>query len=82
VGGSTLLSDQLTSSEKAATQGTNDMFIGLTSAAISAMSGVLLYRIGYGGMGILGAILAALLLLIVLSFGKNPSSSKLVMASD
>lgn len=82
VGGSTLLSDQLSSAEKAATQGTNDMFIGLTSAAISAMSGVLLYRIGYGGMGIIGAILSALLLVIMFSLGKSPSSPKLALASD
>ena len=82
VGGSTLLSDQLSSAEKAATQGTNDMMIGLTSAAVSAVSGVLLYRIGYGGMGLVGAVLSVILLLIMLSFGRRPSSAKLVLASD
>lgn len=82
VGGSTLLSDQLSTAEKAATQGTNDMFIGLTSASVSALSGFLLYRIGYGGMGILGGFLSFILLLIIWRFGSGPKLDKLAMAND
>lgn len=81
VGGSTLLSDQLSPAEKAATQGTNDLLIGLTSAAVSALSGVLLGQIGYEGLSMVGAVLSGLLLLIVLAAGK-PRSPMLVPAGD
>ncbi len=81
VGGSTLLSDQLSPAEKAATQGTNDLFIGLTSATVSALSGVLLGQIGYEGLSMVGAVLSGLLLLIVLTAGK-PRSPRLVPTGD
>ena len=82
VGGSTLLSDNLSPAEKAATQGTNDLFIGLMSAAVSAVSGFLLATIGYGGLGIVGAILSGLLLLIAFRYRTPPSAPKLVGATD
>lgn len=82
VGGSTLLSDQLSAAEKAVTQGTNDMLIGLTSASVSALSGVLLFRIGYSGMGIFGAVLSGVLLLIMVGFGNRSKPPRVVLASD
>ena len=66
VGGSTLLADYLSPLEKARTQGINDWLVGLASAAASGSSGFLLKGIGYDGMGLLGASLASLLLLVVL----------------
>lgn len=82
VGGSTLLSDNLSPAEKAATQGTNDLFIGLMSATVSAVSGYLLATIGYGGLGIVGAVLSGLLLVIAFQLRKPPSSPKLIGATD
>jgi MFS family permease len=58
VGGSTLLSDQLSPAERARTQGFNDLLIGLTSAVGSLLSGVVFAALGYGAMGIVGAIAA------------------------
>lgn len=66
VGGSTLLSDQLSPAEKARTQGVNDLLIGLVSAVGSLVSGVVLAAYGYGVMGAIGAALSALLLGILL----------------
>lgn len=58
VGGSTLLSDQLTPAERAKTQGTSDFLIGLATAAASLASGLLFAGLGYKAMGILGAALS------------------------
>lgn len=58
VGGSTLLSDQLSPSERAKTQGTNDSLISLTTAAASFSSGLVFAAVGYTVMGILGAAVA------------------------
>ncbi len=66
VGGSSLLADQLSPAERARTQGFNDLLIGLSSAAASLLSGVVFATIGYGAMGLLGAVLAIVPLLMVL----------------
>ncbi len=58
VGGSTLLADQLSPAERARTQGFNDLLIGLTSAVGSLASGVIFATLGYGTMGIIGAVAA------------------------
>lgn len=58
VGGSTLLTDQLSVSERARTQGFNDLLIGLVSAFGSLISGFIFASLGYQIMGILGACLA------------------------
>ena len=55
VGGSTLLSDQLSPAERARTQGTNDLLIGLATATVSLLSGIIFASMGYAAMGILGA---------------------------
>ncbi len=66
VAGSTLLSDQLSPGEKARTQGVNDMLIGLVSASSSVASGLVLATAGYGAMGLIGAVLSGLLVVILL----------------
>jgi MFS family permease len=58
VGGSTLLSDQLSPAERARTQGTNDLLIGLGTATASLLSGVMFASMGYAAMGILGALVS------------------------
>jgi MFS family permease len=56
VGGSTLLSDQLSPEERAKTQGANDFLIGLATAAASLGSGLALAGSGYAVMGIMGVV--------------------------
>lgn len=58
VGGSTLLADQLSPSERAKTQGFNDLLIGLVSAVGSLSSGVLFAALGYATIGVIGALAA------------------------
>jgi MFS family permease len=58
VGGSTLLADQLAPSERAKTQGFNDLLIGLVSAVGSLSSGVLFAAMGYATIGVIGAFAA------------------------
>jgi MFS family permease len=56
VGGSALLSDQLSPKERAKTQGANDFLIGLATAGASFGSGVMFAGRGYGAMGIAGVV--------------------------
>jgi MFS family permease len=58
VGGSTLLSDQLSHAERAKTQGANEWLLGLGTAAASLGSGLVFALTSYTAMGILGAALA------------------------
>jgi MFS family permease len=58
VAGSSLLADQLSPSERARTQGFNDLLLGLTSALGSLGSGVVFAAVGYGAMGVVGAAAA------------------------
>jgi MFS family permease len=58
VGGSSLLSDQLNHLERAKIQGTNDLLIGLASALGSFISGLIFAAMGFGMVGMIGAILA------------------------
>ncbi len=60
VGGSALLSDQLSSGERARTQGFNDLFLGLASAVGSLSAGLIF---SLGGYGTLNAVAAGLTLL-------------------
>ncbi len=55
VGGSALLSDQLTPAERSPTQGTNDLLIGLASGIASLASGVVYGSLGYGVVSLVGA---------------------------
>jgi MFS family permease len=56
VGGSALLSDQLSPDERAKTQGTSDLLVGLATAAASLGSGVMFAGTGYGGIAIVGTV--------------------------
>lgn len=58
VGGSALLSDQLSPTERSRTQGANDLFVGLASATVSLGSGVLFGALGYAGITAVAATLA------------------------
>jgi MFS family permease len=58
VGGSSLLSDYLLPAERARAQGFNDLLIGLASGAGSFGSGLIFASLGYGLMGLIGAVLA------------------------
>jgi predicted MFS family arabinose efflux permease len=62
VGGSSLLADQLSPAERTKTQGFNDLLIGLMSALGSIGSGVIFATVGYGRMGLVGALAALLAL--------------------
>ncbi|MBK9231815.1 MAG: hypothetical protein IPO15_13450 [Anaerolineae bacterium] len=67
MGGSSLLADQLSPAERAQTQGFNDLLIGLSAAAGSLGSGVVFAALGYGAMGIVGAALAVIPIILALS---------------
>jgi MFS family permease len=56
VGGSTLLSDQLSPEERAKTQGANDFLIGVAIATASFGSGLMFAGMGYTVIGIVGAV--------------------------
>jgi MFS family permease len=58
VGGSTLLSDQLSPTERAKTQGVNDLLIGLATAAASLGSGLMFAFTSYAVMGVVGVVLS------------------------
>jgi len=66
VGGSALLTDQLSSGERARTQGVNDLFLGLASALGSLVAG---WLFDAGGYGLLNAVSASLTLLPLLFLG-------------
>ena len=68
VGGSTLLSDQLSPAERSRTQGTNDLFVGLASASISLGSGFLFGAIGYAGITAIAGGLALIPLVMSVNF--------------
>ena len=59
VGGSSLLSDQLTPEERARTQGFNDLLMGLVAASGSFLSGHVFAAVGYGTMGVISAAVSA-----------------------
>jgi MFS family permease len=63
VGGSTLLADQLSPAERARTQGTNDLLVGLASATGSLSSGLIFAALGYSVMAYISAGMAVLPLL-------------------
>ena len=68
VGGSTLLSDQLSPLERSRTQGTNDLLVGLASAFISLSSGFIFDAAGYTVIALIAAALSLIPLLMALSF--------------
>jgi len=58
VAGSTLLADQLSPTERAKTQGFNDLLLGFAAAAGSFGSGVMFAASGYGSLGLIAAAAA------------------------
>jgi MFS family permease len=58
IGGSTLLSDSLTATERGRVQGASDLLVNLGSASGSLGSGLILASLGYGILCVIGAILA------------------------
>ncbi len=67
VGGSALLSDQLSPAERSSTQGFNDLLVGLASAAGSLGSGLVFAAYGYAAMAYVGAALAVIPLLLAVT---------------
>jgi predicted MFS family arabinose efflux permease len=57
-GGSTLLADQLSPTERAKTQGFNDLLLGFAAATGSFSSGVMFAARGYGMLGLMAAVAA------------------------
>lgn len=72
VGGSSLLTDRLSPTERASTQGFNDLLIGLTSAVGSLASGIVFAAVGYAAMGVVGAIVALAPLTLALALRTQP----------
>ena len=66
VGGSALLSDQLAPAERARTQGFNDLLVGLAAGIGSFGSGLVSSAIGYRGVGLSGAALSLVPLVLVI----------------
>jgi MFS family permease len=73
VGGSTLLTDQLSTAEQSRMQGVNDLFVGIASAIGSLGSGFVFAAVGYQTMGIVGAAFAILPLVFALWWTRNPA---------
>ena len=74
VGGSSLLSDNLSPAERSRTQGVNDLLLGLASATGSLGSGVVFAGVGYAAMGVVGAAVALLPLLSTLWWWRGRGS--------
>lgn len=73
VGGSTLLSDQLSPVERSRTQGTNDFLVGLASAFISLSSGFIFAASNYTVIAVVAGVLSLIPLFMVLYWmRKNP----------
>jgi len=65
VAGSTLLSDILASSERSTIQGSMELIVNLTSASCNLLSGVILANLGYSLLGVLGAAMALIPVLLL-----------------
>lgn len=68
VGGSALLSDQLSPVERSRTQGTNDLLVGLASALISLSSGFIFDATSYTVIAMIAGVLSLVPLVLSLSF--------------
>lgn len=68
VGGSTLLADQLSITERGKTQGFNDLMVGMASALGSLSSGIIYATVGYEAMAIISAAVALIPLLAALTW--------------
>ena len=68
VGGSTLLSDQLSPAERSRTQGTNDLLVGLASAMISLSSGFIFDATNYTVIAVIAGLLSLVPLVMSVAF--------------
>jgi predicted MFS family arabinose efflux permease len=68
VGGSTLLSDQLSPAERARTQGVNDLLVGLASATGSLGSGLVFAATSFTVISLFAGGLSLIPLIMVLSW--------------
>ena len=75
VGGSTLLADQLSPLERSRTQGTNDLLVGLASAAISLSSGFIFNATSYTMMAVIAGALSLVPLVMSVSFLRKTTVS-------
>jgi len=73
VGGSTLLTDQLSPSEGSRMQGVNDLFVGAASAVGSLGSGFVFAAVGFQIMGFVGAAFAVIPLVIAFWWFRHPA---------
>ena len=80
VGGSTLLTDQLSPSERSRMQGVNDSFVGAASAVGSLGSGFVFAAVGFQIMGFVGAAFAVIPLVIAFWWIRHPGRQ--VVASN
>ncbi|HEX7004109.1 MAG TPA: MFS transporter [Trueperaceae bacterium] len=80
VGGSVMLSDHLTLSERARMQGINDLLTGIPAAIASLVSGLVYASAGFGFMSWAGASISLLLLLLLWQGRSVPSTQ--VAAAD
>lgn len=67
VAASTLLNDAVPGPIRVATQGSSDALMGLAGGLGGALAGVMLATIGYLGLGIVGAVIAGITIVIVFS---------------
>jgi MFS family permease len=71
VGGSTLLSDQLSPAERARTQGVNDLLVGLASATGSLGSGLVFATTSYTVISLVAGALSLIPLVMVLTWMRS-----------
>ena len=74
VGGSSLLSDNLSPAERSRTQGVNDLLLGLASATGSLGSGVVFAGVGYAAMGWVGGAVALIPLFLTFWWWRSTRS--------
>lgn len=79
VGGSALLSDQLSTAERARAQGFNDVFLGLAAAVASYLSGVIFAAQGYPILNLLGALITLIPLTATLVFYRRQAAPQLAV---
>jgi len=75
VGGSTLLSDQLSPAERARTQGVNDLLVGLASATGSLGSGLVFAATNYTVIALVAGALSLIPLVMVLNWMRRKQVS-------
>ena len=80
VGGSTLLADQLSPTERARTQGANDLLVGLASAVASLGAGLIFASLGYALVALIGVGLSFIPLFFAIKLiWKRPDAMRLDM---